>query len=68
MEITDAAVKKIAEAGYDPIFGARPLRRYIQDHVEAVLAKKLLEAEVKRGDTITLDVSDLGDLTTEVFT
>ncbi len=67
LEITDAAVKKIAEAGYDPIFGARPLRRYIQDHVEGVLAKKLLEDEVKRGDTITLDVGELGDLSTQVF-
>jgi len=67
LEITDAAVKKIAETGYDPVFGARPLRRYIQDHVEGVFAKKLLDGSVKRGDTITLDVDDLGDLSTQVF-
>lgn len=67
LEITDEAAKKIAEAGYDPVFGARPLRRFIQDHVESVLAKKLLEGSVKRGDTITLGVNDLGDLSTEVF-
>lgn len=66
-EITDAAVKKIAAAGYDPVFGARPLRRYIQDQVEGVLAKKLLDGSVKRGDTITLDVDDVGDISTEVF-
>lgn len=66
-EITDAAVKKIAAAGYDPVFGARPLRRYIQDQVEGVLAKKLLDGSIKRGDTITLDVDDVGDISTEVF-
>jgi ATP-dependent Clp protease ATP-binding subunit ClpC len=49
----------IAQTGFDQVFGARPLRRYIQDHVESMLSKKLLTGEVKRGDTITLKPEDL---------
>lgn len=56
---TPEAAAKIAQAGFDPVFGARPMRRYIQDHVESILSKKLLAGEVKRGDTITLKPEDL---------
>lgn len=59
LKLTPEAAAKIAQAGFDPIFGARPLRRYIQDHVESVLSKKLLSGEIKRGDTITLKPEDL---------
>jgi len=59
LQVEPVAVTKIAQAGFDPVFGARPLRRYIQDHVESVLSRKLLAGEVKRGDTVTLKAEDL---------
>ncbi len=53
--VTDAALKELAVAGYDPQFGARPLRRVIQEKVEDQLATFLLEGTVERRDTIVLD-------------
>ncbi|OGL71236.1 hypothetical protein A3C17_03745 [Candidatus Uhrbacteria bacterium RIFCSPHIGHO2_02_FULL_53_13] len=53
--VTDAALKELAVAGYDPQFGARPLRRVIQERVEDPLATLLLEERAKRRDTIVLD-------------
>jgi ATP-dependent Clp protease ATP-binding subunit ClpC len=54
-EVTDAAIREVATAGYDPQFGARPLRRVIQDRVEDPLATILLEGSAERRDTIVLD-------------
>ncbi len=51
---------KIAQLGYDPTLGARPLRRLIQEKVESVLAKKLLSGEIKRGDVVELKPEDIG--------
>jgi ATP-dependent Clp protease ATP-binding subunit ClpC len=64
LKVTPEALTKIAQAGFDPIFGARPLRRYIQDHVESTLSKKLLAGEIKRGDTIILKPEDLDQVAT----
>ena len=47
--------EKIAELSYDPIFGAREMRRVIQDKVEDVLAEALLRNDIKRGDKIEID-------------
>ncbi len=52
-------LEKMAELGYDPTLGARPLRRLIQDKVESVLAKKLLSGDIKRGDTVELKPEDI---------
>ncbi len=60
LAVTDAAADFIAEEAYDPSFGARPLKRYLQKHVETLLAKKILADEVHGGDTVTLDVQDGG--------
>lgn len=57
--ITPAAVTKIAESGFDPVFGARPLRRYIQDHVENLISRELLSGRIKRGSQVTIDAADL---------
>ena len=54
--ITDAAKKLVAEAGYDVQFGARPLKRAIQSHIEDPLSEMLLREEAKEGDTIMMDV------------
>jgi ATP-dependent Clp protease ATP-binding subunit ClpA len=51
----DQAVEALAKAGYDPLFGARPLRRVIQDRVDNQLADMLLRDEVQRRDTVVLD-------------
>ncbi|MDP2933372.1 MAG: ATP-dependent Clp protease ATP-binding subunit [bacterium] len=53
------AVKKIAQLGYDPQFGARPLRRVIQDRVENLVATKLLSGQAKRGDVIEIKAEEI---------
>jgi ATP-dependent Clp protease ATP-binding subunit ClpB len=55
LQITDAAVQSLANAGYDPIFGARPLKRLIQQTIFDPLALKLIDGEVNSGDTVTVD-------------
>ncbi len=60
-ELTDAAKQLIIDTSYDPQFGARPLRRYIQHTVETLIAKKILEGSILPGETITVDVQN-GDL------
>ena len=58
--LTDAAIEYIAAQGYDPVFGARPLKRYIQRALETMLAKRLLSGEVKAGATLTVTANDDG--------
>ena len=58
LELTDAARKQVIENGYDPIYGARPLKRYLQNYVETLAAKKILSGDVHAGDTLVLDVKD----------
>ena len=56
--LTDAAKSAIVDASYDPQYGARPLRRYVQHTVETMLSKKLLRGEVLPGQTVTVDEED----------
>jgi ATP-dependent Clp protease ATP-binding subunit ClpC len=58
IELTPEAQKWLAEAGFDPLFGARPLKRALQKHVESPLSVKLLENEFKEGDTVIADLLD----------
>jgi ATP-dependent Clp protease ATP-binding subunit ClpC len=58
LEITEAAQKYIAEKGYDKQFGARPLRRAIQQYLEDRISEMIVEEEVKAGDTILADLQD----------
>jgi ATP-dependent Clp protease ATP-binding subunit ClpB len=58
LEVTDVARALIAREGYDPQYGARPLRRAIQRFVENPLAKRLLAGEFAAGDTVRIDVRD----------
>ena len=62
IELTEEAAGFIVENGYDPVYGARPLKRYIQKYVETLAAKLILRDEVAGGDTILIDVKD-GELT-----
>ena len=59
--LTDAAKQRLAEEGYDPVYGARPLKRVIQRRVQDPLAMKLLAGEFKEGDTVVVDVSPSGE-------
>ncbi len=58
IELTDEAATFIVENGYDPVYGARPLKRYIQKYVETLAAKLILRDEVAGGDTILIIVKD----------
>lgn len=57
LEITDKAKKLIAQEGFDSVYGARPLKRVIQNEVQNKLAMKLLNGEIKEGDAVTVDVT-----------
>jgi len=59
LKITDELVAKVSKLGYSPEFGARPLRRVIQDKVENIIAKKLLSGEVDRGDVVEIQTEEL---------
>lgn len=58
LNMTDAAKSFIGEAGYDPIYGARPLKRYVQQAVETPLARLLVGGKIRDGQTVTVDVKD----------
>ncbi|MFN3238973.1 MAG: ATP-dependent chaperone ClpB [Pseudomonadales bacterium] len=60
LTLTDRAIEFLVEIGYDPVFGARPLKRAIQRHVEDPLAKQILSGEVKRGTEIVADYAEDG--------
>jgi ATP-dependent Clp protease ATP-binding subunit ClpB len=58
LRVTDAALALIAEVGYDPTFGARPLRRAIQRQIENPLARRVLAGEFVSGDTVQIDAQN----------
>ena len=58
LELTDSARSHVIEEGYDPVYGARPLKRYLQKYVETLAARKILSGDVHAGDTLVLDVQD----------
>jgi ATP-dependent Clp protease ATP-binding subunit ClpB len=55
IELTPAAKQFVIDQGYDPVYGARPLRRYIQKNVETMAAKIILAGDISEGSTITID-------------
>jgi ATP-dependent Clp protease ATP-binding subunit ClpC len=72
IELTPAAKQLVADRGFDPVLGARPLRRALQRDVEDLLAEKILFGEVRPGQIVVVDVAPEGSLnedgTTEIFT
>ena len=58
LEITDAAKKLIIDRGFDPLYGARPLRRYLQSNVETLIARSILGGDLSAGSTLTIDVAN----------
>lgn len=65
LELSDEAKAYIIEGGYDPVYGARPLKRYLQKHVETLAARLILSGEVRMDDTILFVMKD-GKLAAEV--
>ncbi len=63
LEITDATLEKLVDSGFDPVFGARPLKRTIQRLIEDPLAQKVLAAEYGPGDCVKLDLDSQGNIT-----
>ena len=64
LKVTDEAIAELARVGFDPVYGARPLRRAIQSRIEDPLAEKLLEGVFHAGDTVTVSAKD-GELVFE---
>jgi ATP-dependent Clp protease ATP-binding subunit ClpB len=58
LEISDAALAWLADAGYDPVYGARPLKRVIQRHLQDPLALMILDGRVRDGDAVKVDAED----------
>jgi ATP-dependent Clp protease ATP-binding subunit ClpB len=58
LKMSQSALNFLAEVGYDPVFGARPLKRAVQRYLETAIAKAILRGEFKQGDTIFVDVED----------
>lgn len=52
--LTDEAKQYVIDSGYDPVYGARPLKRFLQKNVETLAARVILEGQVSKGDTITI--------------
>ena len=64
LELTPAAKDYVIEGGYEPMYGARPLKRFLQKNVETLAAREILGGEVRAGDTIVIDLQD-GKLVTK---
>ena len=64
MKLTPAAKDEVIEAAYDPLYGARPLRRYLQHTVETLISRKIIADQVDSGSTLTVDCRD-GELTVD---
>jgi ATP-dependent Clp protease ATP-binding subunit ClpC len=67
IELTDAAKQLLAEKGYDPVMGARPLRRAIQRDIEDALSEKILDGEVVAGQIVRVDATGSGETGTFTF-
>ena len=58
LELTESAKQLIIERGYDPLYGARPLRRYLQSSLETLIARRILSGDLSAGATITVDAEN----------
>ena len=61
--LTDAALNAVIDRGFDPVFGARPLKRYLQSHVETLIARRVIAADVAPGTGLTVDLDQNGEIT-----
>jgi len=68
LSLTPAALQRLGERGYDPVYGARPLKRLIQQELETPIARLLVKGELRDGDTASVDVKDGGVIVIPVVT
>ena len=61
--LTDAALETVIAQGFDPMYGARPLKRYLQSKVETLVARRIIAADVTPGAELVVDVDERGNLT-----
>ena len=66
--MTEAATEAVIDRGFDPVFGARPLRRFLQGTVETMIARRLIAGDVMPGSTLTVDLDEHGELAVSVPT
>ena len=60
--LTDAAMNAVIDRGFDPVYGARPLKRYLQSKVETLIARKVIAADVSPGTVLTVDADENGEI------
>ena len=65
MEVTEEAKQFIIDSSYDPLFGARPMKRFIQDEVETLIARTMLENDLSMGDMLRVDLKN-GELAVDI--
>ena len=65
-ELTDRALGAVIDRGFDPVFGARPLKRYLQSKVETLIARRIIAGDVEPGATLTVDLDEKGDFVLRV--
>jgi ATP-dependent Clp protease ATP-binding subunit ClpB len=58
VELTKAAKELVIERAYDPVYGARPLRRFVQHNIETILAKRIVAGDINPDSTLTVDVKN----------
>ena len=58
LQVPDAALDALSATGYDPVYGARPLRRYLQASVETLIARTILSGDLHAGDTLVVDAEN----------
>jgi ATP-dependent Clp protease ATP-binding subunit ClpB len=61
VRLTDRALEAVIDRGFDPVYGARPLKRYLQSKVETLIARKVIAADVEPGATLTVDLDENGN-------
>ena len=62
-ELTDAAVDALIDRGFDPVYGARPLKRYLQSRIETLIARRIIAADVEPGTILKVDLDENGEFT-----
>lgn len=67
LEVSDGAMERLSLDGYDPLFGARPLKRLIQHEVTDRVANEIIDGELHEGDTILIDLDEAGNYTSSVI-
>ena len=62
VSLTDAAMNAVIDRGFDPVYGARPLKRYLQSKVETLIARKVIAADIEPGTVLTVDADSAGEI------